>query len=212
MGFWVYSDAWQTLDNLGRICLYGGAWAKTETAAVYQKGFDLFGISQLLEVWISDNSKAAAKLASTYAAKVHVLCFQHFRQHLWDAIASFTHEAKKNFWNKVMKIMKWRGYTNDEALVHDIDALASEFNRHERCRELLTELKKLRTKLCIFHVSKICTMIRVASSIAESTHSAIKGGGEFKQLLRASNFYESMLHILQLMRIYVDDTVSDLYK
>ena len=31
-------------------------------------------------------------------------------------------------------------------------------------------------------------------------------------MLRASNFYESMLHILQLMRIYVDDTVADLKK
>jgi hypothetical protein len=55
-------------------------------------------------------------------------------------------------------------------------------------------------------------LMRVASSIAESTHSAIKGGGEFKKLLRASNFYETMLHILQLMKIYIDDTVADLKK
>ena len=195
---------------MGRICLYGGAWAKTETAAVYLKGFDLFGISQLLEVWISDNSKAAAKLASTYAAKVHVLCFQHFRQHLWDAIASFTHEAKKTFWNKVMKIMKWRGYRDDHALLHDINALILDCVPESRCHELVTELKHLRQKLCIYHVSQFCTMMRVASSIAESTHSAIKGGGEFKKMLRASNFYETMLHILQLMKIYIDDTVADL--
>ena len=111
-----------------------------------------------------------------------------------------------------MKIMKWRGYTGDAALLQDIQDLIRDFSDNDRCRTLLIELRDLRTKLCIFHVSKICTMMRVASSIAESTHSAIKGGGEFKKLLRASNFYESMLHILQLMRIYVDDTVSDLKK
>ncbi len=194
---------------MGRICLYGGAWAKTETAAVYQKGFDLFGISPLLKVWISDNSSAAAKLASMYEA-VHVLCFQHFRQHLWDAIASFTHVAKKAFWNKVMKIMKWRGYPNDDALLRDINALILECEAGSRCHELVLELKELRTKLCMHHISKCCTMMRVASSIAESTHSAIKGGGEFKKMLRASNFYETMLHILQLMKIYIDDTVADL--
>jgi hypothetical protein len=109
-----------------------------------------------------------------------------------------------------MKIMKWRGYNDDDALVRDIDALSTQYSVHSRVCALLKDLKRQRAKLCIFHVSKVCTMMRVASSIAESTHSAIKGGGEFKKLLRASNFYESMHHILQLMRIYIDDTVSDL--
>ena len=202
----------QTLDSLGRICNYGGAWAKTETSAVYQKGFDLFGVSNILEVWMSDNSTASVKLAAIYDAesKKHVLCFQHFRQHLWDAIAAFNHADKKRFWTSVMMIMRWKGYRDDEALVQDIDALTADFFHNARCRTLLNELKLYRTKLCIFHVSKVFTMMRIASSIAESTHSAIKGGGEFKKLLRASNFYESMLHILQLMRIYIDDTVADL--
>lgn len=144
----------QTLDSLGRICLYGGAWAKSETAAVYEKGFDLFGLSEILEVWISDNSKAAAKLASIYATKRHALCFQHFRQHLWEAIASFTHVAKTRFWNRVMKIMKWRGYNDDDALLRDIDDMIGECAPTSRPHELLLELKILRTKLCIFHVSK----------------------------------------------------------
>jgi hypothetical protein len=195
---------------LGRICHYGGAWAKSETSAVYERGFDLFGISNLLDVWISDNSKAAAKLAATYERKRHVLCFQHFRQHLWDSIATFNHQVKKSFWSKAMKIMKWRGYSDDATLLQDINSLIAECEPGSRCRELMIELRDLRRKLCIFHVSQCCTMMRVASSIAESTHSAIKGAGEFKKLLRASNFFESMLHILQLMRIYVDDTVADL--
>ena len=198
------------MDSLGRICLYGGAWAKSESSAVYERGFELFGISDLLEVWISDNSKASAKLAATYAQKRHVLCFQHFRQHLWDSIASFNHQVKKSFWSKVMKVMKWRGYSDDATLLQDINSLIDECEPGTRSHELMIELRDLRTKLCIFHVSQCCTMMRVASSIAESTHSAIKGGGEFKKLLRASNFFESMLHILQLMRIYVDDTVADL--
>ncbi len=187
----------QTLDSIGRICNYGGAWAKSETSTVYEKGFTAFGLSELLEVWLSDNSSASVKLALKYVAKKHVLCFQHFRQHLWDAISSFNHLDKSRFWNRVMKIMKWRGYTSDDALLQDIMDLVSDFSANQRCHTLLIELKDLRRKLCIFHVSKICTMMRVASSIAESTHSAIKGGGEFKKLLRASNFYESMLHILR---------------
>ena len=106
--------------------------------------------------------------------------------------------------------MKWRGYRDDHALLHDINALILDCVPESRCHELVTELKHLRQKLCIYHVSQFCTMMRVASSIAESTHSAIKGGGEFKKMLRASNFYETMLHILQLMKICIDDTVADL--
>ncbi len=109
-----------------------------------------------------------------------------------------------------MKIMKWRGYSVENDLLQDIQQLRALFPFNERVQALLLDLEKYREKLCIFHVSKFVTMMRVASSIAESTHSAIKGGGEFKKLLRASNFYETMLHILQLMRIYVDDTVADL--
>ena len=108
-----------------------------------------------------------------------------------------------------MKVMTWRGYESDADLLQDIEELRAEY-QNSRVQELLKDLTKYRFKLCIFHVSKIMTLMRVASSIAESTHSAIKGGAEFKKLLRASNFYESMLHILQLMRIYIDDTVTDL--
>jgi hypothetical protein len=138
---------------LERICHYGGARAKSETSAVYER-VDLFGISNLLDVWISDNSKAAAKLAATYERKRHVLCFQHFRQHLWDAIATFNHQVKKSFWSKVMKIMKWRGYSDDATLLQDINSLIAECEPGSRCRELMIELRDLRRKLCIFHVSQ----------------------------------------------------------
>lgn len=177
---------------------------------MYQKGFELFGLTDILEVWLSDNSTASDKLAAVYSLKRHVLCFQHFRQHLSDAIASFTHADRKYFWTNIMKIMKWRGYGHDDAIVQDIDALSAKYSTYGRVCTLLQDLKKLRAKLCVFHVSKFFTMMRVASSIAESTHSAIKGGCEFKKMLRSNNFYESMLHILQLMKIYIDDTVEDL--
>jgi hypothetical protein len=201
--------SFKALDSLGRICLYGGAWTKTETSDVYQRGFELFALDRSLEVWLSDCSPAALKLATIYADKKHVLCSQHFRQHLRDAIATFTLQNKTAFWSLAMKVMTWRGYESDADLLQDIEELRAEY-QNSRVQELLKDLTKYRFKLCIFHVSKIMTLMRVASSIAESTHSAIKGGAEFKKLLRASNFYESMLHILQLMRIYIDDTVTDL--
>lgn len=109
-----------------------------------------------------------------------------------------------------MKIMKWRGYKEDDAVVADITALSAQYSKYARVCVLLQDLQRGRVKLCIFHVSKVFTMMRVASSIAESTHSSIKGGCEFKRMLRTNNFYETMLHILQLMRIYIDDTVEDL--
>jgi hypothetical protein len=177
----------QTLDSLGRICHYAGAWAKTETCDVYKRGFYLFGIEELLEVWISDCSTASLKLATTYANKRHVLCFQHFRQHLWDAVATFNLADKNSFWRLAMKIMKWRGYSCDNDLLGDIRQLKTLFPGSARIQELLSDLEKYREKLCIFHVSKCTTMMRVASSIAESTHSAIKGGGEMSLRQRSGS-------------------------
>ena len=110
-----------------------------------------------------------------------------------------------------MKIMKWRGYSSDDALVVDIQALQGEFsNGNERFFQIMADLFRFRHKLCNFHVSKVFTNMRIASSIAESTHSAIKGGGELARVMRASNFYEALVQVLQLMHIYVDDTVRDL--
>ena len=83
---------------------------------MFEKGFKLFGLTDILEVWISDNSSAADKLAALYSSKRHVLCFQHFRQHLSDAIASFSHAERRHFWSNIMKIMKWRGYNDDDEM------------------------------------------------------------------------------------------------
>ena len=198
----------QALDSLGRIVHYGGAWAKEETSNVYQRGFDLFGITPILQSWMSDAHQSSFKL-ETVLGVPHMLCFQHFRQHLWEAVLTFDVARRDAFWKLAMKVMKWRGYATDNDLVADI----SELQRFvsvgtARLQVVLTDLLKHRHQLCMFHVSKVFTMMRVASSIAESTHAAIKG--DVKRLLRASNFYETMLHILQLMRIYIDDTVRDL--
>ena len=173
---------------------------------MYKKGFDYFGITDILKSWMSDCSQASLKL-ETLLGLPHALCFQHFRQHLWDAVSTFDVPSKEAFWKLAMKVMKWRGYAADAELVQDIEELQNRF-RNARLTVVLGDLMKHRRQLCIFHVSKFLTMMRVASSIAESTHAAIKG--DFKRLLRASNFYETMLHILQLMRIYVDDTVRDM--
>ena len=201
----------QTIDSLGRIAHYAGAYAKTETAEVYRRGFELCGI--LPDVWISDCSSASLKLETLdlWSDKVHILCFQHFRQHLWDAIATFNLVKKTRFWSMAMKIMKWRGYSSDDALVVDIQALQGEFNHeNERVAQIMADLFRFRHKLCNFHVSQVFTNMRIASSIAESTHSAIKGGGELARVMRGSNFYEALVQVLQLMHIYVDDTVRDL--
>lgn len=72
-----------------------------------------------------------------------------------------------------MKVMKWRGYATDAELVQDIEELQNRF-RNARLTVVLGDLMKHRHQLCIFHVSKFLTMMRVASSIAESTHAAIK--------------------------------------
>lgn len=159
---------------------------------------------------MSDQSAASFKLEQ-YTNAVHTLCFQHFRQHLSDSIATFTLPDRTSFWSLAMKVLKWRGYASDDDLVADITQLQRRFAASNgRVAELLSTLHTHRQKLCMFHVSKVFTMMRIASSAAESTHSAMKGGGEFKRLLRASNFYESLLHILQAMKIYVDDTVAEI--
>ena len=110
-----------------------------------------------------------------------------------------------------MKILKWRGYSTDDDLVADIRSLQAAFsNRNALVVQVLHDLLRFRQKLCNFHVSKLFTNMRIASSIAESTHSAIKGGNELSRVMRGSNFYEAMLQVLQLMHIYIDDTVRDL--
>ena len=190
---------------------YAGAYAKSETAEVYRRCFELCGI--LPAVWISDCSSASLKLETLgiWSGTDHVLCFQHFRQHLWDAIATFALNEKVRFWSLAMKILKWRGYSSDDELLADIRSLQGTFSsRNCRVAEVLDDLARFRSKLCNFHISKLFTNMRIASSIAESTHSAIKGGGELSRVMRGSNFYEAMVHILQLMHIYIDDTVRDL--
>ena len=201
----------QTLDSLGRIVHYAGAYAKTETAEMYRRCFELCGF--VPDVWVSDCSSASLKLETLddWLHTAHVLCFQHFRQHLWDSIATFVLSDKTAFWSLAMKILKWRGYASDEDLLVDIRSIQASFaNKNARVAQVLEDLVRFRTKLCIFHVSKLFTNMRIASSIAESTHSQIKGGGEFSRVMRACNFYEAMVQILQLMHIYVDDTVRDL--
>lgn len=188
-------------------------YAPSETAEVYLKGFTLFGLKDLLKTFMSDSSTASFKLARLLAdsLEAHALCFQHFRQHLWDAVAAFPYDLKSQFWTLAMKVLKWRGYADDAALMMDIMQLQHTFApRSDRVATLLTDLVNLRQKLCMFHVSKVFTMMRVASSVAESVHSAIKGGNEFSRLLKASNLYETLLHILSSMKVYVDDTVRDI--
>lgn len=160
---------------------------------------------------MSDSSPASFKLEQLLLGKFHTLCFQHFRQHLCDAIATFTLAERTSFWSLAMKVLKWRGYASDDDLTAEISDLQHRFAHvNDRVADLLSTLLRNRQKLCMFHVSKVFTMMRIASSAAESTHSALKGGGEFKRLLRASNLYESLLHILQSMKIYVDDTVKEI--
>lgn len=186
-------------------------FAPAETAEVYAKGFRLFGLWDKLETFMSDSSPASFKLEQILVGKNHTLCFQHFRQHLWDAAASFSLNDKSAFWTLAMKILKWRGYSDDDHLMSDIAELQRRFElRSDRMSTVLRHLLSNRHKLCMYHVSKTWTSMRIASSIAESTHSAIKGAGEFNRLLRASNFYESLLHIFQCMKVYVDDTVKDI--
>ena len=140
---------------------------------------------------MSDCSSASLKLQDMeeLRGKAHVLCFQHFRQHLWDAVATFNLRDKNEFWTLAMKVLKWRGYSDDEQLQGDILSLQRMHGaRNDRVRQVLGDLMKYRMMLCCFHVSKVFTNMRIASSIAESTHSAIKGGGELSRYLRASNF------------------------
>jgi hypothetical protein len=185
-------------------------YAPSESAEVYKKGFELFGLAALLKGFMSDSSPASFKLEQELLGTYHTLCFQHFRQHLSDAIATFTLAEKTPFWTLAMKVLKWRGYASDNALMADIIDLQQLAHHNARVAELIVTLVNQREKLCMFHVSKVFTMMRIASAAAEATHSALKGAGEFKRLLRASNFYESLLHILQSMKIYVDDTVKDI--
>lgn len=201
----------QAIDSFGRIVLYAGVYAPTEAAEVYKRGFELFGLATRLKGFMTDSSSASFKLEEELHGTFHTLCFQHFRQHLSDAIATFTFTERTSFWTLAMKVLRWRGYASDDALMADITDLQERF-RHANARiaDLLTTLVSNRQKLCMFHVSKVFTMMRIASAAAEAMHSALKGAGEFKRLLRASNFYESLLHILQSMKIYVDDTVKDI--
>ena len=112
----------QALDSLGRVVYYGGAWAKEETSDVYRKGFDLFGITEILESWMSDAHQSSFKLEGLLRVP-HLLCFQHFRQHLWEAILTFDVPQKDAFWKLAMKVMKWRGYATDDELAADISEL-----------------------------------------------------------------------------------------
>ena len=163
-----------------------------------------------LLTFMSDCSPASLKLATTIL-KRHVLCFQHFRQHLSDAVSSFSFEQKNEFWQLVMKVLKWRGYSSDDALVEGIAELQRIHGpRNVRVRQVLADLMRHRVALCAFHVTKVLTMLRIASSAAEATHSSLKGAGEFRRLLRASNFFETLQHIIQAMKIYIDDTVTDI--
>lgn len=60
---------------------------------MYKKGFDYFGITDILKSWMSDCSQASLKL-ETLLGVPHALCFQHFRQHLWDAVSTFDVPSK----------------------------------------------------------------------------------------------------------------------
>ena len=195
----------QAIDSFGRIAQYGGVYAPSETAEMYVQGFTLFGVKELLLAYMTDASPASFKMERSLVGKFHALCFQHFRQHLWDAIATFSLDDKNTFWTLAMKVLRWRGYIDDTALMVDIQALIRLFaHRNQEIAKQLSFLEEHREKLCTFYVSKVFTMMRIASSTAESVHSSLKGGGEFKRILRASNFYESLMHILQSMKIYLE--------
>ena len=162
----------QALDSFGRIAHYAGVFSATECEAVYSEGFELFGVLGSLISFMSDCSTAALRLAAKIM-KDHALCFQHFRQHLWDAVATFSFSDKNEFWQLAMKVLKWRGYASDAALMVDITALQQRFaRRNSRVAQVLGDLVKHRKALCAHHVSQIFTMMRIASAVAESTHSA----------------------------------------
>jgi hypothetical protein len=83
----------QAIDSFGRIAQYGGVYAPSETAEMYVQGFTLFGVKELLLAYMTDASPASFKMERSLVGKFHALCFQHFRQHLWDAIATFSLDA-----------------------------------------------------------------------------------------------------------------------
>ena len=119
-------------------------------------------------------------------------------------------------------------YTSGEAVERAIGAVRTKFGgRNAKLDTQLETLYENREKLCAYHITQFETWGKKASVLSEVFNSLVKGGNEFRytrillqyglaklantccsRILRANNYIQSLTHIMNLMMIYVDETVT----
>lgn len=184
-------------DSFGKMAITACSYAEGESEDSITALIDASGLGNVLETWISDNSKASNSLVETKGIN-HVLCFWHYTRNLTQAMDCVAAGPKQTLWEGVLKALSWRGYpapvshwvyllsfhfryTSEEALSRDITALRQTYSGlNAKLATQLTTLFDNRHKLCAFYITRFKTFGKKASVLAEVANSQIKGGNEFR--------------------------------
>jgi hypothetical protein len=85
------------------------SYAEGESEGSIKALIDASGLGDIIETWISDNSKASNSLVENMQFN-HVLCFWHFTRNLTQAMEFISAAHRPELWDGVLKVLSWRGY------------------------------------------------------------------------------------------------------
>lgn len=96
-------------DSLGKMAITACSYAEGESEGSIKALIDASGLGDIIETWISDNSKASNSLVENMQFN-HVLCFWHFTRNLTQAMEFISAAHRPELWDGVLKVLSWRGY------------------------------------------------------------------------------------------------------
>ena len=96
-------------DSFGKMAITACSYAEGESEESVTALIEASGLGNVIETWISDNSKASNALVDTKAIN-HVLCFWHFTRNLTQAMEHVSADRRTSLWDGVLKALSWRGY------------------------------------------------------------------------------------------------------
>ena len=115
------------LDSFGKLACCGVLFTESESETSLEDLLQQCGIFAVLKTLISDESKASLSFILKNPSIAHLLCRWHWLKHFNTSMDHVTIQTKEQLLPKVMKVLKWRGYSSDQALMADITSLQREY-------------------------------------------------------------------------------------
>jgi hypothetical protein len=195
------------MDSFGKLACCGVMFNESESESSITELLDECGILAILKTLISDESKASLAFILNHPQIAHILCRWHWLKHFNTSMDNVSINDKEAVTKRVMKVLKWRGYSSDDALLEDIRAIQRTYRSlNSKLASELKSLETLRVKLCSFHTLQSVCLGKSTSQLSEVFNSSIKGGNELSRILRANNYHQTLTHISQLVSLYIDET------